>query len=442
MKKKSLTRSGKIGFVIFLVINASLIFLLVSPILPNFIGQYLDDQLLAGCDARIREYRTGLIEIQLQNATDGSPLQGWTVNYSHIKHEFVFGCNIYGFDSFSTPEDNNIYKARFKQLFEFAVLPFYWANYEPTEGTFPTEASVNTTLAWCLQNNITTKGHPLAWTRSLPTWWNSYNESKQRELLETRIQTLVSKYQGQIDWWDVVNEPIHTTPLAGMSAFDYCRNAYLWAKAANPSAHLTINDYGIVGHDVFGGGPFYNLINDLLAAGTPIDAIGVQLHEPRTDWVPATEIWDTFDAYACLGKPIYVTEFTPISSPTIPITNSWKKGTWTEENQAEYARRFYTLCFSHPACEGIIWWDLADTFSWLEGGGLLREDLTPKPVYTTLDQLINHDWRTFGTQLTNASGWIHFQGFFGDYNISVQSGAYNFIISASSGNKNQFIIKI
>jgi GH35 family endo-1,4-beta-xylanase len=260
------------------------------------------------------------------------------------------------------------------------------------------------------------------------------------DLIETRITSIVGEYQGQIDRWDVVNEPVHTAPLAGLNVFDYCQHSYLWANASSLSAHLTINDYGIMGHD-FGGGPFYNLVERLLAAGTPIDAVGLQVHEPRTDWIPATEIWATLEAYKQLGRPLHVTEFEPTSSLT-PITNSWKKGIWTEANQADYASRFYKLCFSHPAMEGLIWWDLSDAGSWLEDGGLLGEDMTPKPVYNALDQLINHDWRTFGNQFSNASGWVGFNGFYGQYNVSVQNGAYHFLISAESGAPNQFVLKI
>lgn len=440
MNFKSLSRMGKIGFLVFFLINGSVGFLLLSPFIPNLIGEYLDSQLLASCDARIQQYRTGLIQIKLENATDGTPLHGWNISYNHIKHDFIFGCNIYGFDAFSNPEDNDLYKDRFKQLFEFAVLGFYWASYEPTEGNFPTEALLNTTLTWCIQNNITAKGHPLAWTRHIPAWLPLSNQTAMTELLEKRIETIITKYQGQIDHWDIVNEPVHTKPLAGGSTFEYCYNAYLWANASNPTAHLTINDYGIMGHD-FGGGPFYNLVKELLAAGSPIDAIGLQVHEPRTDWIPATEVWATLEAYTKLGKPIHITEFTPTSSLT-PITNSWKKGIWTEENQAEYATRFYKLCFSHPAVEGLIWWDLSDAASWLQNGGLLREDMTPKPVYTALDQLINNEWRTVGDQLSNASGWIQFQGFYGRYNLSIQNGAYEFQIDAEPGKDNQFILQI
>ena len=432
---RNLSGRGKAGLLIFVIINTSFIFLLLSPYIPNLIGEYRDDQLLAGCDARIQQYRTGPIQIHLENASDGTPIQGWNVSFTHVKHEFFFGCNAYAFNSFANSSDDDTYKDFFKNLFNLAVIGFYWPSYENPQGIFH-ENKINATITWCIQNNITTKGHPLAWTRSIPNWLPLDNNTLVAELLENRITTIVSKYKGLIDHWDVVNEPAHTATFAGWSRADYVRNCLLWANASNPTAdHLTVNDYGILGHD-FGYGPYHNLLADLNALNAPFNSIGFQLHEPRTDWVPATEIWRTMDGFSDLGKPIHITEYSPVSA-AVPITNSWKKGMWSEENQAEYAQRVYKLLFSHPTCGGIIWWDLADSFSWIEEGGLLRADLTPKPVYTGLDQLINNEWRTLGSQLTDPSGNVQFQGFHGIYNVTVENGD-TFLISAEAGATNQF----
>ncbi len=431
---------GKLGFVLFLVINSSFIFLILSPYIPNLIGQYRDQQLLEGCDERIQQLRMGPVQIQIRNESTGLPIPGWTVSYQHVQHEFVFGCNCFYWGTFS-PSNDELYNSYFKRLFNLAVVSFHWPNYEPEEGMFPTEARINSTLTWCLENNITPKGHPIIWTRAngLPDWLLEKNDSEQIEILKNRITTLLTKYQGVIQDWEVVIEPIHTVSYANMSRLDYVYNSYMWTNASNPNAQLTINNYGILGHD-FGYGPYFNLIEDLIALDTPFDVIGMESHEPRTDWIPATEIWRTLDAYADFDKPIHITEFTP-TSVAVPITNSWKKGVWSEENQAEYARRFYRLCFSHPACEAIIWWDLVDSKSWIEGGGLLNSSMDPKPAYNVLDQLINQEWRTAGSKMTNTTGWIDFVGYYGRYNISVPNGKYQ-LIDIESGAENNFIIEI
>jgi len=441
---KSLTKKGKVGFIIFLIINASFLFLLISPYIPNYIGEFLDNQLLEECSERIQQYRTGPVSIRVQ-FINGTPVQNWNISFTQIRHEFLFGCNIYSFDSFNNityPGFNEAYRLYFKNLFNLAVLPFYWSSYEPSSGLFPTESGINQTLVWCSQNNITAKGHPLVWSREAgtPSWLPLDNDSEMIQLLQNRISTLVTKYKNQIEYWDVINEPTHTNSFAHLSELDYVRLPLQWANNSNPAAHLTINEYGIEGHD-FGYGPFYQLASDLIATNAPIDSIGMQGHEPRTDWIPATELWATLDAYAAFGKPVHITEFCPVSAP-VPITNSWRKGLWSELEQAEYARRFYMLCFSHPTIGALIWWDLCDLTSWLEGGGLFRADMTPKPVYTTLSQLINQEWRSSGSQITNSTGWIQFRGFYGLYNISSQNGAFSSLISVNSGAPNQIILEV
>jgi GH35 family endo-1,4-beta-xylanase len=237
-----------------------------------------------------------------------------------------------------------------------------------------------------------------------------------------------------------VNEPIHSIPYADMSRLEYSLDSLVLANASNPDAQLSVNEFGILGHD-FGYGPYYEYIGNLIALNAPFDVIGLQGREPRHDWIPATEVWQSINAYASFGKDIHITEFFSLSAP-VPITNSWRKGLWSEANQAEYATRFYKLIFSHPACESIVWWGLTDSRSWVEGCGLLREDMSPKPVYTALDQLINHEWRTVSSAISNTSGWIDFQGYYGVYNVSIQNGAYTFQINLNSQANNYFILEI
>ncbi|MHC4798777.1 MAG: hypothetical protein ACYTF1_19250, partial [Planctomycetota bacterium] len=59
---------------------------------------------------------------------------------------------------------------------------------------------------------------------------------------------------------------------------------------------------------------------------------------------------------------------------------------WSEKVQALWIKEFYTTAMSKPFVESITWRDLADRseHSILHNGGLLREDLTPKPAYKML----------------------------------------------------------
>jgi GH35 family endo-1,4-beta-xylanase len=243
-----------------------------------------------------------------------------------------------------------------------------------------------------------------------------------------------------VKFWDVVNEPAHWQPYYGDSKFDYIRDAFMWARAEDPSATLSINEYGILGQD-FGYGPYYNLIKQELQAGTPITSIGIQGHEPRTDWFPATAMWDTFEGYKGLGLPIQITELM-VTSEGFPITNSWKKGLWSEENQAEYLVRLYKTAFAHPSVQAIIYWELWEGTVYMVGAPLIKANWEPKLAYTQLSNLINNEWHSQGASIADATGTISFTGFFGNYSLSVPSLGRTFQVSATKAESRQIVVTV
>jgi hypothetical protein len=117
---------------------------------------------------------------------------------------------------------------------------------------------------------------------------------------------------------------------------------------------------------------------------------------------------------------------------------------WTEEVQAEFAEMVYTLSFGHPEMQSINWWGLSDRKIWQENGGLLDEELNPKPVYKTLDRLINKEWKTNLTLTTNKKGKIEFRGFKGDYKVAISKNGeiIKETIIKYEPNKNTFSISL
>ncbi|KKK67518.1 hypothetical protein LCGC14_2953260, partial [marine sediment metagenome] len=71
--------------------------------------------------------------------------------------------------------------------------------------------TIKNTIEWCKENGITTKGHPLVWTHSagVPRWLSKFPVSLTEELLKARVIDIVSGFEGKIDIWDIVNEPIN-----------------------------------------------------------------------------------------------------------------------------------------------------------------------------------------------------------------------------------------
>jgi GH35 family endo-1,4-beta-xylanase len=296
-------------------------------------------------------------------------------------------------------------------------------------------------VEWCRKKGIEPKGHPLSWRNphGVPRWLPP-DDPKAVEALQSRIRREVQRFRGRIKIWDVVNEPTHLPTFGGQSLFDYVNNALEWTRAADPQARLCVNDYGILGRD-YGSGPYFDLLEDLIRAEAPLGIIGFESHEPRTDWIPAYEIWETLEAYAALGLPIHSTELT-VPGGGLPITNSWMKGLWTEERQAEYVERFTKTLFAHPAVGAVIYWDLWDGRSWVQKGGLLGEDFQPKEVYRRLERLIKQQWHTRGKATTDVRGQVAFRGFFGTYRLTLPGASQPIEFQAPRGGDTRFTLQI
>jgi len=363
---------------------------------------------------------------------DGKPVPGAAVHAELVRHAFLFGCNIYMFGRFGKPEENAAYSRRFAELFNYATVAFYWASYEPEQGK-PNYAYTDGVVSWCRERGIRMKGHPLLWGHDAgkPKW--AGGKQSEPEIRRKRVFDIVRRFSGKIDFWEVVNEPSHCGELT-------IDEPYRWAREADPKARLIVNDYYVLAD---GCPQFLDLLTAAKRNGVPFDGIGIQAHEPRTDRFPLDGVRRILDDYAALGKGLHITEFTPCSSGEA-FTGTPIRGTWDEAAQADYAAKFYTVCFAHPAVRAITWWDLCDAGSWLPGGGMLRKDLSPKPVYDALRKLIREEWHTKVDAKTDANGEIRLRGFYGRYAITAEAG--NAWASAEASmmrsSENRFVVRI
>ena len=139
------------------------------------------------------------------------------------------------------------------------------------------------------------------------------------------------------------------------------------------------------------------------------------------------------DLYSNFEKPLQITEV------TVPAY-SWARE--DEEIQAELIEKLYSIWFSHPNVEQIIYWNLVDGYAHFwdpdpekirasQGnmslgenyyhGGLLRFDMTPKPAYYKIKELLQERWHTEAELVTDENGYAEFRGFYGDYSAVVSS---------------------
>jgi GH35 family endo-1,4-beta-xylanase len=354
------------------------------------------------------------------------------VTVRQVRHKFLFGCNAFLLSPQDQSREQQDYQERFTAIFNYATLGFYWGSYEPQEGQ-TAEARLRAQARWLRDHGIAVKGHPLAWYMSQPTWLNAKTPEQAWDLQLARSARETRAFAGLIDWWDAVNEVVHTQqeikPEPGppknaalldqwhrLGGVDVVAKTFAAAARGNPKATLVLNDYAVAED-------YVHLIQGCLEAGVKIDKIGIQSHMHDRYW-PPKQTWTVLERFAKLGKPIHFTELTIISGPKrTKIDYSEHATDWfsTPQGEADQARQvteFYTLLFSHPSVEAITWWDLPDG-EWLGApGGLVRQDMSPKPAYEALLKLVKETWWTPPQKLTtDARGTVNFHAFLGAYEV-------------------------
>jgi endo-1,4-beta-xylanase len=383
---------------------------------------------LRRAEAGIRQHRMGELIIRVNDA-GGHPLKGARVAVELLRHQFLFGCNIFQWGRLKNRRDEEIYRERFADLFNYATLPFYWRDYERERG-HPLYESRMKIVEWCKGHGITPKGHPLFWNNPAGVpWWLPQDREEVRRLSMERIEDCVSRFKGLIDLWDVVNEatdPFRVEdeyPGRNMLSEVLRLNGVLKtveesleaARLANPAATLLINDYRT-------GRRYQELLSKLSRnRRPPFDAIGIQTHM-HDAVLPDERVWQIAETFARFGVPLHFTETTIVSGRRVNRTGRWGPSVPDlEAKQAQDAARFYTLLFGHPAVEAITWWDFTDRNAWLGApAGFLRNDLTPKPIYFALRELIKKEWWTSAYLETDSAGTVRIRGFYGWYHILVQ----------------------
>jgi GH35 family endo-1,4-beta-xylanase len=385
------------------------------------------DDLLAGAEARIEKHRRADATILVVDAS-GKPVRAANVTVEQTRHAFLFGSNIFTWGRAADTQREAAYRKRFAELLNYATLPFYWANYEPSRGQ-PAHERTTEVARWCSRQGILTKGHPLAWNHADPHWLPS-DPDEIFQLQVARIEDCVSRFKGLIDRWDVVNEathidreeflrraPKHTGMWQQVGQIEFTRRCFDHARRAGPQAILLINDYRT--------DPAYEQVIEQLvdADAKPLyDVIGIQSHMHGGAW-PTEKIWEVCERFARFGVPLHFTETTILSGKRgwdVERGEDWPSTPEGEAYQTAHVVRFYTMLFSHPAVEAITWWDFADYHAWKRApAGLLRKDMTLKPAYHALYDLIKRKWWT-RTMLESApDGTAHFRGFLGDYNLTI-----------------------
>ena len=401
----------------------------------------------------IENYRKGNAHIVL--LSDRPLPENVTVEVEQINHEFRFGANLFLLDEFGEEEKNAAYREKFAELFNLATVPFYWDGVEPEKGK-PRYAkdspkvyrrpAPDLCVEYCKEKGIEPKCHCLNYDSWIPNWLVNEPVPVIKKYLEKRFREIAERYADDIPSFEVTNETLQTAKSKFILEDDFVEWSFRMADRYFPNNRLIINDYNIWWPYSYNTRTaYYMQIERLLRDGiTHLDSIGMQFHsffpvereggdEGNRRYNPRI-LFKVMDLYARLGKAEQITEMT-IPSYTDKIED--------EEVQAELLANLYPIFFSHPAMEAVIYWNLVDGYAYtvngLAGagdmtqgentyhGGLLRFDMSEKPAFTVLKNLIRHEWHTSATVKAEKTdkaekNLVQFRGFYGDYKLTVHTG--------------------
>ncbi|UZN01645.1 endo-1,4-beta-xylanase [Cellulomonas sp. S1-8] len=388
-------------------------------------------------------HRTRTRTVQVLDRS-GTPLAGSSVTVEQTAHDLGFGC--IGFDAVyragrrlagtpAAPGEDELFDrldALWFDLFNTATLPFYWGTFEPQEG-HPRTAALRAAAEHYVSRGARVKGHPLVWHTVAPQWLVPKPDDEVLRLLRARVERDASEFAGLVDTWDAINEvvimPVFTkddnavTRVAKtVGRVGMVRLAFEEARAANPSATLLLNDFDM-------SADYEHLIEECLAAGIQIDALGLQSHMHQGTWGKEKTL-DVLERFGRFGLPIHFTEITLMSGDHMPKhlddlndhqVESWPSTPEGLERQKQDAVELYTTLVADPHVQAITYWGMSDHGMWLNApGGLVFADGTPKPSYDALHGLIRGQWWLAPTAVTtDAEGRVQVSGLPGRYAVVV-----------------------
>ncbi len=251
-------------------------------------------------------------------------------------------------------------------------------------------------VAFGLEHHMFIHGHNLVWHSQVPQWvfHDDKGDLLSRDALLARLHdhilTVVGRYKGKINSWDVVNEALNEDGTLRQSLWykiigpDYIEKAFQYAHEADPNVQLFYNDYNLTNEPKREGA--IALIKKLQTEGIPITGIGLQDHDHLT--VPTVEQEDaTITAFADLGLKVAISELDVDVLPSRERQATADVSAASQQNAAQdaalnpyvnglpdsvqkelalrYADLFRVYLKHRDAIERVTFWNLTDGESWL-----------------------------------------------------------------------------
>ncbi len=303
---------------------------------------------------------------------------GSTVNVDALRNEPVYSATLAREFNMVTPE-----------------VSMKFSETEPRPGVY-TFAKADSIVSFAQAHQMQVRGHNLVWYTDLPAWLTggAFTRDQLITILRDHIITEVTRYRGQVNIWDVVNEAVGDNGglrdsiwLRGIGP-QYIDMAFQWAHQANPQARLFYNDYGGEGLGLKSDA-IYALVKGMLQRGVPIDGVGLQMHISLDRYPNPQDVLANMQRLTALGLEVQITEMdvkTQDDARPLPAK--------LDAEAQLYGEMLYT-CLSVRRCTAFVMWGFTDAHSWIPAYTghpdyplIFDAQYRPKPAYFALQQAL------------------------------------------------------
>lgn len=302
---------------------------------------------------------------------------------------FDIGVGI-GLRAFQPPKNRELVRTHFNYVTPENCMKF--ASTQPAEGDFRF-AKTDDFVQMANDSDLSVLGHCLIWAKDdrTPAWF--YQEGG-REVhpdvlmrrMKTHLKTIVQRYKGRVQSWDVVNEAIgdrndeylRNSVWAKLLKDDFIVEAFRYTHELDPEALLIYNDYHC--HQKWKRDRLERLLEKLQQNNAHIDAVGIQAHYNLDD-VPYAELEELLILLRGYKVKIAVSE---LDIDMVPRNGWWAEGGKNRDKLAKYnpypdgcppellarqAEQYAKLFDLFTKYEDVIlrvtFWNIHDGESWL-----------------------------------------------------------------------------
>jgi endo-1,4-beta-xylanase len=312
----------------------------------------------------------------------------------------IIGSGAVNPDYLDDPEFAQILPQQFNSLSPENELK--WSFVQPQQGVFDF-TKLDRLVDFAEKHDMAVKGHGLISGCCNPAWLEQIQDpAALQAALTTHFTTIMQRYAGKMDRWDVATEVFSTFGGTGLAQNyfyrvlgpDYLAKVFQIAHAANPDAKLFINE-SLVEYYPAKRQELYDLVSDLVARGVPIDGVGLETHLTLSPPDPGA-ITEIVNSYKALGLDVAITEMDVHLNPG--------------ENHDTTQAQIYWSVVTEALAAGvrdISFWGFTDkyAFTWIPGAKPLMFDANYNPklaFFATWTALALHSCVSTGTASRSA----------------------------------------